>query len=123
MKVIKKWTHPKMILRVSSVFGVFFIAGMALAFGQEPAAAGAAAGHVDILKWLALGGGVGLGLAALGCGMGQGRLVASAMDGIARNPQASKDMFVPMILGLAFIEALTIYSLIFVFIFKAAVLG
>jgi F-type H+-transporting ATPase subunit c len=49
-------------------------------------------------------------------------MVAAAMEGIARNPGAAKDMFVPMILGLAFIEALTIYALIFVFIFKAAVL-
>lgn len=49
-------------------------------------------------------------VAALGGTLGQGRIGAAAMDGIARNPQAQKNMFVPMILGLVFIESLVIFS-------------
>ena len=61
---------------------------------------------------MAIGAGIAVGLAALGGGIGQGRLVGSAMEGIARNPNASERMFVPMILGLAFIESLSIYGLL-----------
>jgi F-type H+-transporting ATPase subunit c len=109
----------KKLTRFGMAFGMFILAGITMAFAQDHAAA--AAGSSEVAKWLALSSGIGLGIAALGCGMGQGKMVASAMEGIARNPQAAKDMFVPMILGLAFIEALTIYALIFVFIFKAAI--
>ena len=101
-----------------AAFGVFFLGGITLAFGEE--AEKASLMNSTVLQWLALGNGIGLGLAALGCGMGQGRMVQGAMEGISRNPKAAKDMFVPMILGLAFIEALTIYALIFAFIFNAA---
>lgn len=99
--------------------GTFVLGGISFVFAQEAHAA-AAAGS-EVARWLALSAGLGLGVAAMGCGLGQGKVVASALDGIARNPGAAKDMFVPMILGLAFIESLTIYALIFVFIFKAAV--
>lgn len=108
--------------KFAGLFGLFVLAGVASVFAEDAVAAGtvSAAGKSDILRWLALGAPIGLGLAAMGCGLGQGRMAAQAMAGIARNPTAAKDMFVPMILGLAFIEALAIYALIFVFIFKAA---
>ncbi len=61
---------------------------------------------------LALGAGMAIGIAALGGGLGQGRLVAAAVEGIARNPNAADRMFVPMVLGLAFIESLSIYGLL-----------
>jgi F-type H+-transporting ATPase subunit c len=56
-----------------------------------------------------------IGLAALGGGLGQGRAAASALDGIARNPQASGKIFVPMIVALALIESLVIYGLLIAF--------
>jgi len=39
------------------------------------------------------------------------RAAGSALEGIARNPQASGKIFVPMIVGLALIESLVIYGL------------
>jgi F0F1-type ATP synthase membrane subunit c/vacuolar-type H+-ATPase subunit K len=51
----------------------------------------------------------------LGGGLGQGRAAASALDGIARNPQASGKIFVPMIVALALIESLVIYGLLIAF--------
>ena len=110
----------KTMTQMGLAFGAFFLAGISVAFGEEAAAA---AGHGSVMNYLALGSALGLGIAAVGCGLGQGKMVASAMDGIARNPGAAKDMFVPMILGLAFIEALTIYALILPIIFKVVVLG
>ena len=39
-----------------------------------------------------------------------------AMEAIGRNPEAAGKLFVPMLLGMAFAEAIAIYSLILAFI-------
>jgi len=44
-----------------------------------------------------------------------GKLVGKAMESIGRNPEASGKLFVPMLLGAAFAEAIAIYSLVVVF--------
>ncbi len=44
-----------------------------------------------------------------------GKLVAKALEGIGRNPEASGKIFVPMLLGAAFAEAIAIYALVVVF--------
>jgi F-type H+-transporting ATPase subunit c len=61
---------------------------------------------------LAIGSGIGLALAALGGALGQGRVASAALEGIARNPGAADRMFVPMIIGLALIESLVLYTFI-----------
>ncbi len=61
---------------------------------------------------MVLGATLGLGLAALGGGLGQGKAAAAALDGIARNPGAADKVRGPMILGLALIESLVIYALV-----------
>lgn len=66
-------------------------------------------------RWYAIAAALGLGLAAFGGALGQGRAAAAALEGISRNPGASDKMFTPMILGLALIESLVIYSLIIAF--------
>ena len=55
---------------------------------------------------------IAIGVAALGGGIGQGMAVASALDGIGRNPAAQNKIFIPMIVGLAFIESLVLYGLL-----------
>lgn len=80
------------------------------AFAQEPAAAAAAKGFDG--HYLAH---IALGLAALGGGIGMGKAIASASEGIARNPQASGNIRTTMILGLAFIESLVLYVLVLAF--------
>ena len=67
-------------------------------------------------RWYALAAALGLGIAAFGGALGQGRAAAAALDGIARNPGASDKLFTPMILGLALIESLVIYSLLIAFL-------
>ena len=47
--------------------------------------------------------------------MAIGRLVAKAMESIGRNPESTGKLFVPMLLGAAFAEAIAIYSLVVVF--------
>lgn len=44
-----------------------------------------------------------------------GKIVAKAMESIGRNPEAADKLFVPMLLGAAFAEAIAIYSLVVVF--------
>jgi F-type H+-transporting ATPase subunit c len=61
---------------------------------------------------IAIGAGFGIAIAAFGGALGQGRGIASALDGIARNPAASGKIITPMIIGLAMIESLVIYSLL-----------
>ena len=60
--------------------------------------------------------GFGMGIAALGGALGQSRAVATALEGICRNPNASDKVFVPMILGLAFIESLVLFTWVLMFL-------
>lgn len=41
-----------------------------------------------------------------------GLIGLKAMESIGRNPEASGKLFVPMLLGMAFAEAIAIYSLV-----------
>jgi F-type H+-transporting ATPase subunit c len=94
------------------IFGAVALLGSGVAFAQD--AAGAAGGGSRELG-LAIGAGLAVGLAALGGGLGQGRAAASALDGIARNPQASGKIFTPMIIGLALTESLVILAFVIAF--------
>jgi F-type H+-transporting ATPase subunit c len=74
----------------------------------------------NVKSMIALSCGLGIALAALGGALGQGRAAAAAVEAIARNPGAYQKVFTPMILGLALIESLVIYSLLisFLLVFK-----
>jgi F-type H+-transporting ATPase subunit c len=61
-----------------------------------------------------LGAVVGFGLAAGLCGLGQGRVAAAACEGMARNPGAYNRVQLALILGLAFIETLVIFTFVVV---------
>lgn len=65
---------------------------------------------------LGLGLPLGVGLAAIGSGIGIGNAVGKAMEAIGRQPEAVGKIQTNMIIGAAFIEALTIYALLVVFI-------
>lgn len=82
------------------------------AFAQDAAGASNA---FDVNTWGLLAAGLGMALAAFGGALGQGKAAAAALEGIARNPSASDKLFTPMILGLALIESLVIYSLVISF--------
>src|SRR6266480_5076915 len=57
-----------------------------------------------------------LGIAAAAGAIGQGRAIAAACEGIARNPGAAPAIRLAMIIGLALIESLVIYSLVIAYI-------
>ncbi len=62
------------------------------------------------MKWLAVG--LAIGLGALGPGLGLGLIGFSALQGIARNPEAKGPIFTNMILIAGLAEAVAIYVLI-----------
>jgi F-type H+-transporting ATPase subunit c len=107
----KEAVMKKLGMLLSALVGVALLAPAAFAQGGEAAAAGKSG-----LQWLAAI--FGVGIAAFGCGLGQGRIGAAAQEGIARNPGAAKGMFIPMILALAFVETLVLLTFVTVFIMK-----
>ena len=79
------------------------------AFAQQGALSGDNGGMLSIA--IALG----IGLAAMAGAIGQSRTASAALEGIARNPNAADKLFVPMILGLAFIESLVLFTWVLMF--------
>jgi F-type H+-transporting ATPase subunit c len=71
--------------------------------------------NASVQKYAALAAGIGFGLAAGLAGLGQGRVGASAVEGVARNPGAAARIQTIMILGLVFIESLVIFTLVIMF--------
>ena len=104
----------KKLLAFASMLPTLLVSSVAWA---QDSAANAANNH-DTNMALAIGAGLGIGIAAFGGSIGQARAAASALEGIARNPNASGKIFVPMILGLALIESLVIYALIITYLLQ-----
>lgn len=79
-------------------------------------------GGADLNRgYLGLAAGLAIGVAAMGGALGQGKAAAAALEGIARNPQASRNIFTPMIIGLALIESLVIYALVIAFFLQGKI--
>ncbi len=56
-----------------------------------------------------------IGIGGFSPAIGIGLIGYSAMNSIGRNPEAAGKIFVPMLLGMAFAEAIAIYALIIAF--------
>ena len=89
---------------IGLAMGLFCFASVA--YAQDGGEAASASGLI------AIGAGLAMGLGAAGCGMAQGRAAASALEGVARNPSAAAKIQTQLILGLALIESIAIYSLL-----------
>lgn len=58
------------------------------------------------------GAAIGAGMAVLGAGMGIGKIGSSAMEGIARQPDAAGDIRTSMIIIAALIEAVALFAVV-----------
>lgn len=58
------------------------------------------------------GAALGAGLAVIGAGLGIGRIGGSAMDGIARQPEASGDIRMSMIIAAALVEGVALLAVV-----------
>jgi len=59
-----------------------------------------------------LGAGLGVGATVIGAGLGIGKIGQSAMDGIARQPEAAGDIRMNMIIAAALIEGVALFSVV-----------
>ena len=100
----------KRTLSTLLLLGVFIGISCGIAMAAEEAKGAGLDSQVKAM--IALASGLGIGIAAFGGALGQGKAVAAALEGIGRNPGASGKILTPMILGLAMIESLVIYSLV-----------
>lgn len=59
-----------------------------------------------------------LAIGAFGPAIAIGKIGAKAMDSIGRNPESASKLQAPMIIGIAFAEAVAIYALVIALIVK-----
>jgi F-type H+-transporting ATPase subunit c len=105
---MKKFTAIMLLVFCAMLFA-------SAAFAAEAAAA-PEAGKFAFFGTVAAASAIGIGIAALGTGIGMGLGIGRAVEGIARNPEASGKIMTTMIVGLALIESLAIYTLVVVLI-------
>lgn len=90
-----------------------FLAAMSMpVLAQGAAEAGKGGGTYKVAL-----GALAVGIAAVGCGLGDGKAIAAACEGTARNPGAGQRIFTTMLIGMVLIETLVLFT------FLAAFLG
>jgi len=93
--------------------GALLLMLAAPAFAEEGAAAAAGMGK-DTLGVLAAG--FSMAFASAICGLAQGKAISAACEGSARNPGMADKLQIMMIIGLAFIESLALYTMVIIFV-------
>lgn len=103
----------KLIMCALSIVAVLAVASVAFA-ANEAVDGGAAKAVLDAgaLGLTCAGVAIGMGAACGGCGAGMGAAIAGTCVATARNPELAGRLFVLLLLGLALIESLAIYSLV-----------
>jgi len=67
------------------------------------------------VNWVAIASGFSMAFASGICALAQGKATAAAAEGLARNPAARPGIQLALILGLALIESLALYTLVIIF--------
>jgi len=81
-----------------------------------PAFAQGGAAAATGTNWVALTSGFAIALAAGLAALGQGKVASAACDALGRNPAARPGIQLALILGLAFIESLVLFTLVIIFV-------
>lgn len=76
------------------------------AFAAQGGETGGASAPVN---WVAIASGFGYAIAVAGCAYAQGKATAAACEGLARNPASAAMIRFALIIGLVFIESLSLY--------------
>lgn len=105
--------------KLLTFFGVLFTGLMAASAAM--AAEGVATVGDTKAAAIAIAAGVAVGIAAFGAALGQGRVGASAMESIGRNPNAADKLFLPLVLTLALLEALALYGFVIAIILSGKI--
>lgn len=104
------------ILALVLVIAVMVTMRLTKATAEETAPAAGKAANLKYYYIVAQACAFGIGIAAFGGALGQGRGISSAVEAIGRNPGAGGQIQTAMIIGLALIESLVIYTLVTVLI-------
>jgi F-type H+-transporting ATPase subunit c len=96
----------------SKLFLVLSMVAFAVPVFAQGAGPAAAQGGVN---WVAIAAGFSMAFASGICGLAQGRATAAAAEALARNPAARPGIQLALILGLALIESLALYTLVIIF--------
>ena len=95
--------------KLSKLFMVLSVVSFAIpALAQGEAAGGGT-------NWVAIAAGFSMASASGICALAQGKATASAAESLARNPAARPGIQLALILGLALIESLALYTLVIIF--------
>src|SRR5689334_8765265 len=100
-----------MTKKVLFLLAIFLFASPMI-FAQAPGGAAPAGGNWAV----PIAAGFGMAIASGLCGLAQGRAVAGAAEGIARNPGAAGAIRFALLLGLVLIESLALYTLVIIFV-------
>jgi F-type H+-transporting ATPase subunit c len=97
-----------LLLTVSGMCGMAFAQG-----AEKPAAAHEAKPADSGMKPMGvMGACIGAGLAAIGGGIGIGRIGASTVESIARQPESARELFAPMIVTAGMVEVGMLFSIV-----------
>jgi F-type H+-transporting ATPase subunit c len=95
-----------------AVLAVSLMSTAAMAQEHAAEAVAASSGAVGAAYWAA---GICMGLAAAVVGFSQSRAAVAALEGISRNPSATKNIQTPLILSLALMESLVLFAFVVAF--------
>jgi len=94
---------------------LFLLALLAFASPIFAQAGSTPAQSPDHLNWVAVTAGFSMAIASGLCALGQGKAIAGAAEGVARNPAAAASIRFFLVLGLVLIESLALYTFAIIF--------
>lgn len=97
-------------------FTMFLLCLLALSMFAMPAFAQGGEAPRAATNWVAITSGFAMALAVALAALGQSRVASAACEGLARNPAARPGIQLALILGLAFIESLVLFTLVIIFV-------
>jgi F-type H+-transporting ATPase subunit c len=97
-------------------FGMLMFMMMTASVMAVPAFAQGTTGAVAGTNWVALTSGFAIALAAGLAALGQGKVASAACEALGRNPAARPGIMVFLIVGLAFIESLVLFTFLIIFV-------
>jgi F-type H+-transporting ATPase subunit c len=95
-----------MLLFVMTMFSVLAVPAFAQGNGSP----------ASTTNWVALTAGFAIALAAGLAAQGQGKVASAACEALGRNPAARAGIQIAMLLGLAFIESLVLFTFVMIFL-------
>lgn len=108
----------KLLSLSSALFVTLITSGLALAAAEGAVASG---DDPQVKVAVAIAAGLAVAIAAFGAALGQGRVGATAMESIGRNPNAADKLFLPLLLSLALLEALALYGFVIAFLLQGKI--